>query len=292
MACRSTDVRRALVKHSDEPFVGLANLIHREVGHVVSFGCCLEVWKGRAIDAVSGNASEQRGRGPFGGRRSFGGSCFGKHRSHRKSDGLGTAGWNLYAFDAADGSTTCSGTPKICAPLWTATTGLVDDSPAVAGGVVYVGSNGLGGKLYAFDAAGNTGCSGASKTCAPLWTAATGNAVESSPAVANGVVYVGSDDHNLYAFDAAGAMNCSGAPKACAPLWTATTGGPVHSSPAVANGVIYVGSWDSKLHAFGLEKVPPTTYIAQPQNGATLSNTATVAAGASDDVNVSKVEFH
>src|SRR5206468_761088 len=38
------------------------------------------------------------------------------------------------------------------------------------------------------------------KTCTPLWTGATGGAVESSPAVAGGVVYVGSFDTKLYAF--------------------------------------------------------------------------------------------
>ena len=34
----------------------------------------------------------------------------------------------------------------------------------------------------------------------PIWSYTTGNGVESSPAVANGVVYVGSWDHNVYAF--------------------------------------------------------------------------------------------
>ena len=54
----------------------------------------------------------------------------------------------------------------------------------------------------------------------------------SSPAVANGVVYVGSFDAKVYALNATTG----------ATLWTATTGGDVISSPAVANGVVYVGS--------------------------------------------------
>jgi outer membrane protein assembly factor BamB len=153
----------------------------------------------------------------------------------------------LYAFDAA-GTTNCSGSPKSCAPLWTASASFSSSSPAVVNGVVYVGSGDT--RLYAFDAAGTTNCSGSPKSCAPLWSAATGGAVESSPAVANGVVYVGSDDHKLYAFDAAGTTNCSGSPKSCAPLWSAATGGVVFSSPAVANGVVYVGSEDHKLYAF------------------------------------------
>jgi len=73
-----------------------------------------------------------------------------------------------------------------------------------------------------------------------LWTASTGNGIGSSPAVANGVVYVGSDDHKLYAFDAANGHT----------LWTAATANRVGSPPAVANGVVYAGSWDQKLYAF------------------------------------------
>ena len=53
--------------------------------------------------------------------------------------GNSVATGSLYAFDAA-GTTNCSGTPKTCAPLWTATTGSTTASPAVANGVVYVGS--------------------------------------------------------------------------------------------------------------------------------------------------------
>jgi outer membrane protein assembly factor BamB len=71
-----------------------------------------------------------------------------------------------------------------------------------------------------------------------------------APAVANGVVYLGSADHYLYAFDAAGIKNCSPTPGTCAPLWGAPTGGEVQSSPAVVNGIVYVGSEDHKVYAF------------------------------------------
>jgi outer membrane protein assembly factor BamB len=89
-------------------------------------------------------------------------------------------------------------------------------------------------------------------------TAATGGAIDSSPAVVTtgtnghvtGTVYVGSEDGKLYAFDEVGSANCSGMPKSCTPLWTGATGGEITSSPAVVNGVVYVGSWDGKLYAF------------------------------------------
>jgi outer membrane protein assembly factor BamB len=129
-----------------------------------------------------------------------------------------------------------------------ATGGISMSSPAVVNGIAYIGSE--DGKLYAFDAAGNTNCSGTPKTCAPLWTASTGSEIVSSPAVVNGVAYVGSEDGKLYAFDAAGNTNCSGTPKTCAPQWTASTGGTIYSSPTVANGIVYVGSEDANLYAF------------------------------------------
>jgi len=63
--------------------------------------------------------------------------------------------------------------------------------------------------------------------------------VWSSPAVANGTVYVGSGDHRVYALDATtGAL-----------LWSYTTGGAVDSSPTVADGTVYVGSNDHKIYA-------------------------------------------
>ncbi len=73
--------------------------------------------------------------------------------------------------------------------------------------------------------------------------------IMSSPTVANGVVYIGSMDHNLYAFRADGCGK-----EACPPLWSASSGALIaSSSPAVANGVVYIGSTDGKLYAFHLQ---------------------------------------
>ena len=58
-------------------------------------------------------------------------------------------------------------------------------------GVVYVTSNDVNGSLWALQASTGT----------VLWRDTTGGHMTwSSPAVANGVVYVGSDDGNVYAF--------------------------------------------------------------------------------------------
>jgi eukaryotic-like serine/threonine-protein kinase len=68
--------------------------------------------------------------------------------------------------------------------------------------------------------------------------------IGSSPAVANGVVYVGSGTHNSLIV-----LNAKTGHK----LWRYTTGKTVDSSPAVANGMVYVGSQDDKVYAFGLK---------------------------------------
>lgn len=73
-----------------------------------------------------------------------------------------------------------------------------------------------------------------------LWTYMTGREVRSCPAVVDGVVYFGSNDHTLSALDA----DTGGF------LWNATTGLGVQSSPAVAGGFVYAGSWDGSLYAF------------------------------------------
>jgi outer membrane protein assembly factor BamB len=160
-----------------------------------------------------------------------------------------SAGSTLYAFSTTASTANCSGTPpsKTCQPLWTAANVSGGSSPAVAGGVVYVA--GLS-NLSAFSTTASTAnCSGTppSKTCTPLWTGKTFPNGTSSPAVANGMVYLGSGDGNLYAFSTAG---CSGT---CQPLWTGATGfigSGITSSPAVANGTVYIGGADGKLYAF------------------------------------------
>jgi len=137
---------------------------------------------------------------------------------------------SVYALDAKSGR-----------ELWSYDTGaFVQSSPAVVNGVLYVSAGGDGqgqdGVLYALNA----------KTGSKLWSYPIGGCceasapipadeqhiTESSPAVADGVVYVGAWNGNVYALNAAsGAL-----------LWSYATGGDISSSPAVANGVVYIGS--------------------------------------------------
>jgi hypothetical protein len=100
--------------------------------------------------------------------------------------------------------------------------------------MVYVGSD----KVYCLDAA----------TGAFVWSYTTGGGVASSPAVAGGMVYVGSRNDYVWEYDAK--FYCLDAATG-AFVWSYTTGDNVDSSPAVAGGMVYVGSYDRKVYAFG-----------------------------------------
>ena len=158
-----------------------------------------------------------------------------------------------YAYSAT-GTTNCAaGTPVVCQPLWaTGTTvggsGDLTQHAAVAGSTVYFGRD----KLYAFDATGTQKCSGAPKTCAPLWTSGTAIPDASAPAVASGRVFVTSPQlGRVYAFDAAGSENCLFTPKTCTPLWRSTDQVAVGSPPSVVDGkVVLVNGSGPTMYAF------------------------------------------
>ena len=139
---------------------------------------------------------------------------------------------SVYALNATNGN-----------KLWNYTTGnyynYVESSPAVVGGVVYIGSSeGITPEPPTFASAGNVYALNATNGD-KLWNYTTGSNVDSSPAVVDGVVYVGSGNGNVYA------LNASSGAK----LWIYTTNGWVDSSPAVVDGVVYVGSFDSNVYA-------------------------------------------
>jgi outer membrane protein assembly factor BamB len=162
---------------------------------------------------------------------------------------------------------------------WTfATGGAVRSSPAILGGVVYIGST--DGYLYALDE--RTGrlrwryAGGSAVTASPavagglvfaqtydgrafalraadgrpVWTRSLGPAARlawghesgddyaSSPAITGTRIYIGGIDGNVYALDA----------RSGAVIWRLRTGGRIWSSPAVAGDAVYVGSLDGKLY--------------------------------------------
>ena len=74
-----------------------------------------------------------------------------------------------------------------------------------------------------------------------VWTFATQARVESSPAIAGGRVFVGSNDGRFYV------LNLTTGAK----LWEFTAGAPLSASPAIARGRIVIGSQDGRLYCFG-----------------------------------------
>jgi outer membrane protein assembly factor BamB len=70
------------------------------------------------------------------------------------------------------------------------------------------------------------------------WRFETGSTVRSSPALVDGVLFVGSSDGYLYALDALTGQA----------VWRYNAGSPIASSPAVSGGTVLVGSRDGTLH--------------------------------------------
>ncbi len=76
-----------------------------------------------------------------------------------------------------------------------------------------------------------------------LWKYQTGSGVESSPAIVDGIVYVGAlwNGRNGFIY----ALNASTGSK----IWSFATNSGVESSPAVVNGVVYIGSYLGPVYA-------------------------------------------
>jgi len=73
-----------------------------------------------------------------------------------------------------------------------------------------------------------------------VWKFKTGGQIKSSPAIDDGLVFVGSSDANVYAVDL---ETGSG-------VWEYRTGSEVEGAPCVVEGSVFVGSSDGFLYAF------------------------------------------
>ena len=82
---------------------------------------------------------------------------------------------------------------------------------------------------------------GLSLTGKAVWTFTTRARVESSPAIADGRVFVGSNDGRFYVLSLTTG----------AKVWEFNAGAPLSASPAIAKGRILIGSQDGRLYCFG-----------------------------------------
>jgi hypothetical protein len=155
----------------------------------------------------------------------------------------------LVAMDAS-GSRNCSGSPKVCSPLWYYSVQFPPSGyPIVLGTTLYVATGGIAqfghvnGGLVAFDANGVVGCSGSPNTvCLPLWSGPSGTASYGPIVAGDGFVF-GSE------------------PIPGAPLWAMAANGSspnmlwssaVNASPfAIGASVLYAGGSDgNEVYAF------------------------------------------
>ncbi|MGD9495451.1 MAG: PQQ-binding-like beta-propeller repeat protein [Armatimonadota bacterium] len=142
------------------------------------------------------------------------------------------AQWPMFRRDAARTGVATEASVSALEVAWSAQLGgSVDGSPAVVGGLVYVG-NSLG-TMHAIS----------SDNGSPRWRVDTEGAVVSSPAVAEGLAVFGSVDGFLYAVNSRdGHLR-----------WRYRTRGPILSSPAIVQGRVLFGSMDGRLYALALE---------------------------------------
>ncbi len=138
--------------------------------------------------------------------------------------------WSTFRHDIDHSgyTTSCSSADSVKL-LWNYTTGrMVQSSPAVVNGEVFVGSR--DSVFYCLNASDGK----------LIWQFAIRSEIWSSPAVYNGYVYVGADDGWVYCFNITTGM----------PIWASKAGGAVRSSPAIVDDRVYIGSGNQGVFCF------------------------------------------
>jgi outer membrane protein assembly factor BamB len=88
----------------------------------------------------------------------------------------------------------------------------------------------------------------------------------SSPAVSNGIVYIGSFDHSIHALNASTGSQ----------LWKFQTCDEVYSSPTVVEGTVYIASDDGLVYALNAQTGKPFWNYA---TGGVVQSSAAVSGG-------------
>ncbi len=183
--------------------------------------------------------------------------------------------WPSFGHDTTSARVSTSPAVRTAALVWTyPASSIVRSGITIVDNVAYFSTfntSTLGGFVYAVNALTSQNLWGFMTPKGHIW---------STPTVANGIVYSGSnDDNNLYAINATlgteiwrfntgssvwgSAVVVNGVvyfgsndrlvyalnSETGAPIWNFTTGGMIRSTPAVVNGVVYISSQDGYLYA-------------------------------------------
>lgn len=147
----------------------------------------------------------------------------------------------VYRFSPTHGGIAPGGIQMPAAMYWRYTASPAPQnsaSPAIVGNTIYYACR---DRFYALDA----------ESGRVIWRYPTDQPLNAqfrtTPAVADGIIYVGATDGNLYALSASTGKY----------LWAFRTQGAVLSSPTVVNEVVYFGSADGRVYAINAKTGEP-----------------------------------
>ncbi len=163
--------------------------------------------------------------------------------------------WTTFRHDPEHSGYTGNDNPTNSAKLlWSYQTGrMVQSSPAVANGFVFVGSR--DSQLFCLNASNGEA----------IWKFPFHSEVWSSPTVYDGVVYVGTDDGSLYCLNVTNGN----------PIWGSKVGRVVRSSPAIVDDRMYIGAWDQRIFCLNATDGTPIwnyTTTSRVQSSPAVSN--------------------
>lgn len=182
------------------------------------------------IRAFGASSGEERWRTPIGGLIAGAAPAV--------ADGTlftGHTGGELVAVDSADGEV------RWRTPL----AEFVTCPPTVHDGRVYVGA--ADGRVYGVAADTGDVERTFETTFDPDLPGTPLRKINASPAIADGVLTVGSNDYHAYAWDLSSGDR----------LWRFRVGGRCYTSPAIADGVVHVGGVNGRIHGLALGSGEP-----------------------------------